>query len=138
MVPNSSTYASLVDAWSRVGDIKRAEEALHAMNKACSRPAPEAYTFLARGLERSGDVAKVEELVSQMYQKGIEINEFFLSSQLRVYANAQPAQPAKAIDAFRKAVANGTRINEYVVDSLERVIGRERAELLHNELGLGR
>merc|ERR1719316_2176969 len=107
--PNSSSYAGVVDAFSRAGDTARAEEALREMRSKGIQPNAESYTFLARAHARNGAVPQVEALAAEMVGDGIPVDEYFLTVQLGVYATARPRQSARAAEIFLEAVKNGAR-----------------------------
>merc|ERR1719324_2077206 len=102
--PNSSTYAGLVDAWSRVGDAVQAESTFQRMRENGIQPNAECYTFLARAHARNGAVAEVEALAAQMVASGIPVDEYFLTVQLGVYASARPRQVDRASEVFLESV----------------------------------
>merc|ERR1719375_2801231 len=131
--PNSSTYAGLVDAWSRIGETARAEITFQKMRQNGIQPNAECYTFLARAHARNGAVAEVEALATQMVASGIPVDEYFLTVQLGVYASARPRQGTRAAEVFLEAVKNGARANQHVMSSLTRVVGAQQAQRLGEE-----
>merc|ERR1719163_1605393 len=71
-----------------------------------------------------------------MEQDGNQVNDFFLNQMLCAYANARPPQPDRAEVAFRKAMKNNVKLNEFLHTSVRNALGKERAEALLAELGL--
>merc|ERR1719191_1242881 len=131
--PNSSTYAGLVDAWSRMGDTTRAEATLQKMRQDGIQPNAECYTFLARAHARNGSIAEVEALAAEMVASGIAVDEYFLTVQLGVYATARPRQSSRAAEVFLEAVKNGAQPNQHVLSSLSRAVGAQQAQRLGEE-----
>lgn len=131
--PNASSYAGVVDAFSRVGDTAKAEETLRLMRRKGIPPNAESYTFLARAHARNGAVAQVEALAAEMVGDGIPVDEYFLTVQLGVYATTRPRQSERAAEIFLEAVANGAHVNHHVVASLTRAVGHPEAQRLVTE-----
>merc|ERR1719161_1225495 len=137
LFPNASSYAALVDAWSRSGNSQQAFKTFEKMKKKGIAPNAEAYTYLARVLAREGDIARIEMIIDDMARAGIPIDEYFLAVQLGAYASTRPKQTDKAIRAFKDGVAQGARVNRHVLASLGRVVGQEEADRLGREAQQG-
>ena len=100
------------------------------------KPTIVTYTSLARPWARRGDFARVEEIQRQLVKRGLVPNDYFLNVLLSAYTRANPRQKDKAEAAIREAWSRGVEVNEIVVASLERCVGRERYKVLQAELGL--
>merc|ERR1719161_1080632 len=64
------------------------------------------------------------------------MNEYFLNVLLCSYASAHPRQGERAEQAFRSALTSGVQNNEFIMSSLEKCIGRGRANEILKELEL--
>merc|ERR1719160_1580909 len=72
----------------------------------------------------------------QMRGEGLKINEYFLNVILVACGSSKPKQAKKGEELFTLALTDGCSVNEYVVTSLEKVVGRERAKALLEEHGV--
>jgi len=90
----------------------------------------------ARPFAKRGMWVEVEQITAQVVQQGLAINEYYLNVMICAYAAAQPKQAQRAEAALRSASKAGVQLNEYIMNSLERVLGRSRAAELVRELGL--
>merc|ERR1719379_1779360 len=98
------------------------------------KPHVVAYSALARPFAYRGDWKTVEDLAREMEAAGTASNEYFLYAQLLAYTSAKQRQPARAEAAFRAAMAKGIAVNDHVLGALQRVMGKQRATALVDEL----
>jgi len=120
----------------QVGNADKAMEIFNLMKQKGVRPSVVTFTSLARPSSRRGNYQEVERIMHEMEAMGLSINEYFVNVLLGAYANAQPKQSARAVTLMRKVKANRVMVNDYVLTSLEKVLGRDHAQELANELGL--
>merc|ERR1719379_564689 len=102
------------------------------------KASPVTYSSLARGFAKQGNYQRVEEITSQMKADGFPMNEYMLCVILTAYANSQPKQAQRAEHAFRAAVSAQIPMDEFILTSLDRALGRQAADTLLWELGVRR
>merc|ERR1719160_690347 len=100
------------------------------------QPSIVTYTSLARPFARQGNLAAVEDILRMMTEQGVKMNEYFLNVILVACSSSRPRQAKKAEELFRRALSEGVALNEYITTSLEKVLGRERAQALLVETGV--
>merc|ERR1719335_1850255 len=100
------------------------------------KPSTVTWTSYARPFARRGDVAAVERIMNQMRSGGSRINEYFLNVILVACGTSKPKQAKKAEELFTLALKDGCSVNEYVVTSLEKVVGRDHTKELLEENNL--
>jgi len=130
------SYSAVIDACGRSNNAEKASEVFQAMLDKGIKPSIVTWTSYARPFARRGDVATVEKIMNQMRNEGNKINEYFLNVILVACGSCKPKQARKAEDLFVLSLSDGCNINEYVVTSLEKVVGRERAKALLEENGV--
>lgn len=136
MAPTPHSYNNVMHAWGVAGNSERAQEFFEEMRKNGVKGSVVSYSSLLRPHARKGNYQEAERLMQAMKEDGIRGNEFFLNQVLCSYANASPPQPDRAEIAFREAVKQGVKMNEFLHTSVRKALGKERAEGVLAELGL--
>lgn len=135
---DSVLYSSVIDACGKCDDAERAMGIFRRMQSNGIQPHIVAYASLARPFSYRGDWVTVESISREMIANRIVANEYFVYAQLLSYALAEPRQASKAENCFRDALLSGLRVNDHVIRSLCRAVGRQRCASLMRELCEGR
>merc|ERR1711964_634203 len=98
-----------------------AEQKFQEMLSAGIAPSIVTFTSLSKPYVRAGDWIRMERMMQELEEYRVPVNEFFLCNILSAYANAKPHPEAQRADAaFRRAVANGLSVDDYVLNALAR------------------
>jgi len=127
-------YNSVIDACGRAGDSDRAMAIFNRMEAKGMTVGIVAYATLARPFAYKGDWRKVEAIADRMSKGGVKPNEYFLYAHILAYAIARPQQTQRAEAVFREAIGKGLVANNHVTTALVRAVGRERCDILLDEL----
>merc|ERR1719387_2699229 len=128
--------SAVIDACAKANDTERAQLIFMVMRHKGVNPTIVTYTSFARPFARHGMWLEVEQIASALVEQGLFVNEYFLNVLISAYAAAQPKQAQRAETAFRSACQSGIELNDYIVSSLEKCLGRSRVTELFQELNL--
>lgn len=86
--PDTRTYNILISLYAKRDDINRAFSYFTKMKRACLEPDTVSYRTLLYAFSIRHMVAEAEMLVSEMDERGLEIDEFTQSALTRMYIDA--------------------------------------------------